>query len=126
MTATATRRAELEAASKQLAERFIAGESVVTLVHERATLVDSVLTSLWRQHAADCVDSAALVAVGGYGRGELHPFSDIDVMVLLPADFTDQQESQIGDFMTSLWDIGLEIGHSVRTVDQCLEEATAT
>ena len=125
MADTATSRSRLEAASKELAERFKAGESVVTLVHERAALVDSVLVELWQAHAADCAELAALVAVGGYGRGELHPGSDIDVMVLLPQDLSAEQEDQIGAFVTSLWDIGLEIGHSVRTVPQCLEEATA-
>jgi len=125
MAVAATIRAELDAASKALADRFLAGESVVTLVHERAELVDSVLIRLWQEHAGDCADIAALVAVGGYGRGELHPGSDIDVMVLLPPELSSAQEEQIGAFMTSLWDIGLEIGHSVRTVQQCLDEAAA-
>ncbi|MGI9200480.1 MAG: [protein-PII] uridylyltransferase [Woeseiaceae bacterium] len=125
MADTATRRAELEAASKELAERFQAGESVVLLVRERAKLVDSVLSQLWQDHAPDCIEDVALVAVGGYGRGELHPGSDIDIMVLLPDELGDKQESQVGAFMTSLWDIGLEIGHSVRTVKQCHDEAEA-
>ncbi len=117
-------RTALQAASENLKQRFLAGESVVTLVHLRAGLIDELLVHLWQQHAGDCVDVAALVAVGGYGRGELHPYSDIDIMLLLPEELPAELESQLADFVTALWDVGLEIGHSVRTVAQCLEEAT--
>ena len=125
MNYSATSRTELEAAGEALAERFRGGESVVALVRERATLIDSLLCHLWHTHAPACVDSAALVAVGGYGRGELHPFSDVDIMVLLPDTVEAEQEGQIGAFVTSLWDVGLEIGHSVRSVQQCHDEAAA-
>jgi len=125
MTYNVKSRAELDVASADLEARFLAGEPVTELVHERAALVDSLLTHLWQQLAPDGSGVAALVAVGGYGRGELHPCSDIDVMVLLPEDFDDTLESQIGDFVTALWDTGLEIGHSVRTVQQCRDEAEA-
>ena len=116
-------RSELDSASADLIERFKGGESVTQLVHERAALVDSLLTHLWQELAADCADKAALVAVGGYGRGELHPKSDVDVMVILPDDIGEKLTSQIGEFVTALWDTGLEIGHSVRTVQQCRDEA---
>ncbi len=123
MSYTATTRAELDAASDDIRQRFLDGESVLTLVRDRSDLVDSVLTHLWQQHAPDCVGVAALIAVGGYGRAELHPASDVDILVLLPKKLSTVCKSQIGDFVTSLWDIGLEIGHSVRTVKQCREEA---
>ena len=116
-------RTELETANDDIRQRFLAGESVLTLVHARSDLVDSVLTKLWQQHAPDCVGVAALIAVGGYGRAELHPASDVDIMVLLPKKISSTCKSQIGDFVTSLWDVGLEIGHSVRTVKQCHAEA---
>jgi [protein-PII] uridylyltransferase len=125
MPYTATTRAELDAASDDIRQRFLAGESVLTLVRARSDLVDSVLTHLWQQHAPDCVGIAALIAVGGYGRAELHPASDVDIMVLLPKKLPNACKSQIGDFVTSLWDVGLEIGHSVRTVKQCRDEAKA-
>jgi len=121
----ATTRAELEAASDAIRDRFLNGESVLTLVHERSDLVDSVITHLWRQHASDCVGVAALIAVGGYGRAELHPGSDVDILVLLPKKLSATCKAQVGDFVTSLWDIGLDIGHSVRTVKQCRDEAKA-
>ena len=115
----------LAAADDNLKARFIAGESVVDLVHLRAAVVDQLLLHLWRIHAGDCVESAALVAVGGYGRGELHPASDVDFMVLLADEVDQQREHALSAFVTSLWDVGLEIGHSVRTVQQCLDEARA-
>ena len=125
MSYVATNRAGLEAASDDIRDRFLAGESVITLVHARSELVDSVLTHLWQELAPDCVGVAALVAVGGYGRAELHPGSDVDIMVLLPKKLSPGCKSQLGDFVTALWDVGLEIGHSVRTVKQCQKEAKA-
>ena len=71
-------------------------------------------------------DHTALLAVGGYGRGELFPHSDVDVLVLLPPGHTetgDSLRSAIESFITACWDIGLEIGSSVRTVDECVAMA---
>ena len=122
---SADSRAALGAASNNIRERFLDGESVVTLVHARSACVDAVLTHLWQQYAKDCVATAALVAVGGYGRAELHPYSDVDILLLLPKKLPADHKSQLGDFVTALWDVGLEIGHSVRTVKQCRVEAKA-
>jgi [protein-PII] uridylyltransferase len=118
-------RAALSAASDNIRERFLSGESVVTLVHARSAVVDAVLTHLWQQYAKDCIGTAALVAVGGYGRAELHPYSDVDILLLLPKKLPADHKSQLGDFVTALWDVGLEIGHSARTVKQCRAEAKA-
>src|SRR5690349_10471557 len=84
-----------------------------------AAAVDEMLGRLWRE----TVDSprAALVAVGGYGRGALFPHSDVDVLVLLPDGAT--PDASIERFVGALWDCGLEPGHSVRTVSECSEEA---
>ncbi|MEJ2128012.1 MAG: [protein-PII] uridylyltransferase [Woeseiaceae bacterium] len=117
-------RKALQAASDSLRERFLAGESVVDLVLLRARIIDELLVHLWRTHANYCAGVASLVAVGGYGRGELHPCSDVDIMLLLPEDLPESCEPELSDFVTSLWDVGLEIGHSVRTVEQCFEEAS--
>ncbi len=125
MLAVPERRAALDAADADLKQRFLDGESVVHLVHERAVIVDKVLIDLWHEHAVDLAGDAALVAVGGYGRGELHPSSDVDIMVLLPESFDPAGNEQLSAFITSLWDVGLEIGHSVRTVKQCRSEAEA-
>ena len=121
----ASSRATLEAAGNDLKRRFLEGEAVVDLVHERAQIVDQVLRDLWHEHAGELSDKVALVAVGGYGRGELHPFSDVDIMLLLPKRSDKRGNELISTFVTSLWDAGLEIGHSVRTVKQCLKEAKA-
>lgn len=118
----ATIRDELQAASEALKERFAAGESVVGLVHARAALVDDVLCRLWANHVK--TSEAALVAVGGYGRGELHPASDVDVMILLPESLSSESEESLAMLVTALWDVGLEVGHSVRTVQQCFDEAS--
>ena len=125
MQTHADRRATLTAATEDLKQRFLAGESVVDLVHERARAVDEVLVDLWRSEAGDLVDEIALVAVGGYGRGELHPCSDVDIMLLLPAALESSQDERLSAFIASLWDVGLEIGHSVRSVQQCVDEASA-
>ena len=93
------------------------------LIRSLTRHVDATLIELWFQAAMPA--RAALVAVGGYGRGELFPHSDVDVLVLLPAqeDGTDAMRATIEGFVTACWDIGVEIGSSVRTIDECLEEA---
>ncbi|KRB91482.1 [protein-PII] uridylyltransferase [Noviherbaspirillum sp. Root189] len=69
--------------------------------------------------------SAALVAVGGYGRGELFPHSDVDVLILLESPADEALRSKLEELVQLFWDIGLEIGHSIRTVDECLSESAA-
>ncbi len=89
------------------------------------SLVDRLLIDLWQQ--AELAPSLALVAVGGYGRGELFPHSDVDVLVLLPEGSSPEDnaalKSQLEKFIGSCWDCGLEIGSSVRTVSECLAES---
>jgi [protein-PII] uridylyltransferase len=110
---------------EELKARFLAEDSIEDLVHARAALVDVVLREAWRtQHLVD-VESWALVAVGGYGRGELHPCSDIDIMLLVPEPPDANGRGNVERLVTFLWDIGLEVGHSVRTVDECVQESTA-
>jgi [protein-PII] uridylyltransferase len=93
------------------------------LIKGLARHVDRTLSDLWQQ--AGLPEDAALVAVGGYGRGELFPHSDVDVLVLLPdgAPVGDALRPAIEHFITACWDIGLEIGSSVRTVADCVAEA---
>ncbi len=119
---TAGFRAALAAGGRDLARRFEAGEPVEALVRDRARLVDFLVIRAWRQHAA-AAPEVALVAIGGYGRGELLPCSDVDVMVLLPQGERPEWTAALERFLTFLWDIGLETGHSVRTIDDCQREA---
>ena len=111
----------LKQGSRTLGERFEQGEPADTLVRARAHLIDEILTAAWHNHIESDANMA-LVAVGGYGRGELHPASDIDLMILLNQEDPAVAE-RIGALLTFFWDIGLEVGHSVRTLDQCVEEA---
>lgn len=113
-------RTRLADAKKQLELRFREGDSVATLVAAHAALIDVLVTALWRQLSMDSED-IALVAVGGYGRGELHPGSDIDILLLL--DDKAAAPDALSPFITSLWDAGLEVGHSVRTAQQCHDTA---
>ncbi len=114
-------RSAIAAADDNLYERFGAGAPVGELVRARAAVVDALLKSQWDEQPPAARDGVALVAVGGFGRGELHPKSDVDIMVLLPDEAP--QLDWLSDFLTALWDSGLEIGHSVRTVADCEREA---
>ncbi len=85
--------------------------------------VDVALTHAWQTF--DLPSRAALVAVGGYGRGELFPHSDVDVLILLDAVPDTALQGKLEELVQLFWDIGLEIGHSIRTVDECLTESAA-
>ncbi len=91
------------------------------LVHGLCKLVDQTLVALWR--ASQMPSGIALVAVGGYGRGELFPHSDVDVLILIDAAPAEHARHCIEQFVMGCWDVGLEIGSSVRTVAECLAEA---
>jgi [protein-PII] uridylyltransferase len=99
--------------------------SATRLLTQLARLVDRTLHTLWNAH--DMPMGAALIAAGGYGRGELFPHSDIDVLLLMPlspsVNGDDSLAPCIESFISACWDIGLEIGSSVRTVEECSEEA---
>ena len=94
--------------------------AALRLLRALTRLVDETLVELW--NAAGGPDGAALIAVGGYGRGELFPYSDVDVLVLLPSSRAPDLAA-IERFITACWDTGLEIGSSVRSLDECVAEA---
>ncbi|MFI8739920.1 [protein-PII] uridylyltransferase [Stutzerimonas zhaodongensis] len=112
-------------AREVLDARFLAGQDIRGLIEGRAWFVDQILRAAWGRFDWNSEAEIALVAVGGYGRGELHPYSDIDLLILL--DNNDQEifRDAIERFLTLLWDIGLEVGQSVRSVQECAEEARA-
>ncbi len=85
--------------------------------------VDAILTEAW--DAADLPPGSALVGVGGYGRGELFPHSDVDLLILLGEAADGPTQSKLEELVQLLWDLGLEIGHSIRTIDECLSESRA-
>ena len=112
-------------AEQALAERFWRGDDIESLVAERARFIDAFLAEVW--HAFFHGNShLALLAVGGYGRGELHPHSDIDLMLLARNRFVlrgRRSQEAVSAFLRLLWDLKLDIGHSVRTLTDCKREA---
>ncbi len=106
-----------------LNERFLANEDIRNLVFTRVWFIDTLLQIAWSQYPWNSGKSS-LIAVGGYGRGELLPKSDIDLLLLFESESCiDANVESIQDFLTFLWDINLEVGHSVRTPKACFDEA---
>ena len=112
-------------AREVLDRRFLAGQDIRRLVRDRAWFVDQILQAAWQRFDWSTDADIALLAVGGYGRGELHPYSDIDLLILLDNADHELFRAPIEGFLTLLWDIGLDVGQSVRSVAECAEEARA-
>ena len=103
---------------------YQSGHDVNTIVYGRASLIDQLIRVIYRYIFKDIDQDIAVIAVGGYGRGELHPKSDIDLLFLLAEEENQNTKDLLEKILTLLWDIRLEIGHSVRTLDECIEEST--
>ena len=115
-------KATLNAADARLAKRFDQGDEVGRLAALRARAADHLLKEAW----ARCIPDGAplaLFAVGGYGRGELFPQSDIDLLVLADAPAQHAFETELSRFFAMLWDAGLPVSHAVRSAAQCTEAA---
>ncbi len=110
----------LNKADALMIEDFHEGVEVHQLVKTRAWVVEQIILQIWKHFVPS--DLPGLVAVGGFGRGELHPYSDVDLLILIPKN-NDQFSEPISSFIQVLWDIGLEIGQSVRTPLQCQVQA---
>ncbi|MDN5871406.1 MAG: [protein-PII] uridylyltransferase [Nitrococcus sp.] len=121
--ATPVLRQGLAGADQVLRARFLDGIPAVELVALRAEMVDALVTRVWDLHLSEAGEQAALVAVGGYGRGELHPGSDTDLLVVLADSAQNCFDHALNCIVTQLWDIGLQVGHSVRTIAECVQEA---
>lgn len=113
----------LSAAKNHFDNRFLEGGEARALVQENAQFADIILHYAWHQQTWD--DNISLIAVGGYGRGELHPHSDIDLLILMHRNKAEHYRERIEKFLAFLWDIQLQIGHSVRSISQCVVEAKA-
>ncbi|XKH01295.1 [protein-PII] uridylyltransferase [Marinobacter nauticus] len=105
------------------AEAFRQGADVRALVHSRANTVDRVLRLIWDRYPFSHSSDIALIAVGGYGRGELHPHSDIDLLILTRHGIEPEWQEDLSAFVTLLWDLKLDIGHSVRSMDESIAAA---
>jgi [protein-PII] uridylyltransferase len=116
-----TLRQQLKAQQAELEAHFLQHKNPALLLKNHAQLIDEVLKQAWLQ--ANIHEGAGLIAVGGYGRGELFPYSDIDLLILLPQQHDYVLNTQIEKLIGQLWDIGLNVGHSVRTLDECVTEA---
>ncbi len=114
-------RAQLQEGRQRLRESYDRTDSATAYLRGRARLVDAVLRNVWRRLAMPT--EVALVAVGGYGRGELYPASDIDLLFLVPEGCDAAHHPRLEPLIALLWDIGLDIGHSVRNISECVEEA---
>ncbi|MGD8620004.1 MAG: nucleotidyltransferase domain-containing protein, partial [Gammaproteobacteria bacterium] len=106
---------------KTLGERFLHEQDIAQLMHARSWAVDQVLIHCWERRIGDL--GGTLVAVGGYGRRELMPGSDVDIMILLAETENAETGAKLETFLGKLWDIGLEVGHSVRTLQECQDQA---
>ncbi len=100
---------------------FEAKPAAPALLHKHCALVDQLLRDVWQAH--DLPAGLALVAVGGYGRGQLFPYSDIDLLILLDQPADAALEEKLQRLIGAWWDIGLETGHSVRTISECVDIA---
>lgn len=103
-----------------LAERFRNGDAIAELVHLRAQMMDEIITTAWEYSGLPSTEAPdiALLAVGGYGRGELLPHSDIDLWIVMAREDSTWSEA-LSTFIMLLWDIGLKPGHCVRTLADC-------
>lgn len=108
-----------------LEEQQVQGASSSDLVGHYTWMIDQLLSIIWNHQRKTLNErvSIELVAVGGYGRAELHPYSDVDLLILLAKDQYDEAKEFVESFLRFLWDIGLDIGHSVRSIRDCVKEA---
>ncbi len=117
-------RTELKNYRQTIDTAFRQGAAIKPLVNAYSHYIDSLLVVIWKHFLKDCHnDEIALIAVGGYGRNELHPSSDIDLLILLRANSHENYRDSLEALLVFLWDIGLDIGHSVRSLEECRHEA---
>jgi [protein-PII] uridylyltransferase len=114
-------RGEVAVARQGLRDSYLRQPNPRSMLAKHAQLVDRAIKALWGETGVP--RDAALVATGGYGRGELYPCSDIDLLVLLAAEPSAAEREALERLIGRFWDSGLEIGHSVRTVEGCVEAA---
>ncbi|BBI99441.1 bifunctional uridylyltransferase/uridylyl-removing enzyme [Ferrigenium kumadai] len=126
----ATLRASLRSDRASLEQDFLKHGKAARLLGAHSRLIDDYLRRVWQMLGMP--GNIALVAVGGYGRGELYPKSDIDLLILLDAESEklmaghppdEALQHKLHELVQTLWDIGLEVGHSIRTVEHCLQES---
>ena len=116
-------RGDLKAQQYTLENDFFQHQNPAKLLKKQSQLIDKLLKEIWLQ--ANIHADVTLIAVGGYGREALFPYSDIDLLILLPNQHDYVLNAQIETLIGQLWDVGLNVGHSVRTQDECISEASS-
>ncbi|HBI82448.1 MAG TPA: [protein-PII] uridylyltransferase [Alcaligenaceae bacterium] len=116
-------RSELQLMRQAATDQYRAHRQPDTLLAALCRSADLILNQLLK--ICPIPEGAALAAVGGYGRGELYPYSDLDLLILLPHDPNEKEETLLSALVASMWDVGLEPGYSVRTIKQCVAEAAS-
>lgn len=106
-----------------LRNKFDPQHSVAGLLQEKSQFIDAILSACWHHFLGIHAASLSLIAVGGYGRKELFPYSDIDILVLLESEDTSAYQENLAHYFTFLWDIGLKPGQSVRTISETVQAA---
>jgi [protein-PII] uridylyltransferase len=122
MKTIAAIRDSLRAGRLAMQQEYLLNPNPARYLRAHAKLVDDQLIRMWKMLAMP--SSLALVAVGGYGRAELYPRSDVDLLILLPQQPDEPLQQRLQELVGKLWDIGLEVGHSVRTVGDCMAESS--
>ncbi len=117
-------RQALVAQREQLRAGFASGEPIERLIHRHRQGTDAQVVSAWQRCLGDA-DGVTLLATGGYGRGELYPQSDIDLLVLAESSAQRKHAAALARFFALLWDAGLAAGHAVRSVRECVDAARA-
>ena len=112
-------KSQLEKFADYQKREFLNHHPVTDLVLGRAEYIDLLLNRLWQHYGFADLPNISLVAVGGYGRGELHPLSDIDILVISRKTLPETLAANVSAFITMLWDLRLEVGHAVRSVEEC-------
>src|SRR5215472_9368757 len=129
----ATLRETLQQGRSEIRRRFEAGSSGSETVRGLSFLMDQLIRALYDfvgSHVYPLANPTsgehmAVVAVGGYGRGELAPYSDVDLLFMLPYKSTPHTEQVVEYLLYTLWDLGLKVGHATRTVEECIRQARA-
>ncbi|TKG03937.1 bifunctional uridylyltransferase/uridylyl-removing protein GlnD [Vibrio sp. F13] len=115
---------QLEIFTQYQKNEFLNHHPVTDLVLLRSEYMDLLLNRLWENFGFNKLPHISLVAVGGYGRGELHPLSDIDILIVSQKTLPPALGEKVSQFITLLWDLKLEVGHAVRTITECLDIGT--
>lgn len=110
---------------QRLKQRFNPHASPASLLKEHASCIDNLLRACWQSFLTDEASTHALIATGGYGRAELFPHSDIDLLILIDESQSGAFKTRLSEFTNFLWDIGLKPGLSTRSIDECIAAANA-